>query len=55
MTKDDLSPCVGVCKLDSDFVCEGCGRTIEEVLKWPQYSEEEKEAVLLRIFGDKGC
>jgi len=44
------SPCVNVCKLDSDFVCEGCGRTIEEVLKWPEYTDEQKQAVLNRLF-----
>ena len=48
------SPCVQVCKLDSDFVCEGCGRTIEEVLKWPEYTDEQKLAVLNRLFDNKG-
>ena len=24
-------PCVGICKLDIDFVCRGCTRTIDEV------------------------
>jgi len=51
---DDLSPCVQVCKLDSDFVCKGCGRTIEEVLKWPEYTDEQKLAVLNRLFDNKG-
>lgn len=44
------SPCVNVCELDTDFVCKGCGRTIEEVLKWPEYSDEQKQQVLDRIF-----
>ena len=48
------SPCVNLCKLDSDFVCEGCGRTIDEVLKWPEYTDEQKHAVLDRLFNDKG-
>lgn len=46
------SPCVDICTLDSDFVCIGCGRTIDEVLKWPQYTDEQKRAVLDRLFGD---
>jgi len=50
---DELSPCIDVCKLDSDFVCIGCGRTIDEVLKWPQYTDEQKKAVLDRLFGEK--
>jgi len=44
------SPCVDVCELDSDFVCKGCGRTIQEVLKWPEYTDEQKQAVLDRLF-----
>jgi len=45
-----LPPCVNVCELDSDFVCIGCGRTIDEVLKWPEYTDEQKQEVLDRIF-----
>jgi len=48
------SPCVDLCKLDSDFVCEGCGRTIEEILKWSEYTYEQKQAVLNRLFDGKG-
>jgi len=47
------SPCIDVCELDSDFVCIGCGRTIDEVLKWPEYTDEQKKAVLDRLFGEK--
>jgi len=47
------SPCVGVCKLDENFVCEGCSRTIDEVLKWREYTDIEKRVVLNRIFGDE--
>jgi len=44
------SPCVDICELDTDFVCKGCGRSIEEVLKWPEYTDEQKQEVLDRIF-----
>jgi len=47
------SPCVDVCELDSDFVCKGCGRTIEEILKWREYTVEQQKAVLDRLFGSK--
>lgn len=50
--EDTMSPCVEVCELDSDFVCVGCGRTIEEVLKWREYTDEQKQKVINRIFGD---
>jgi predicted Fe-S protein YdhL (DUF1289 family) len=28
-----MSPCIGVCKLNPDNVCVGCGRTIDEIIK----------------------
>ena len=43
------SPCIGVCHLDND-VCRGCGRTTEEVVEWYNYTNEQKQAVLDRIF-----
>jgi len=45
------SPCVNICELDTDFVCKGCGRSIEEILKWQEYTAEQQKAVLDRIFG----
>jgi len=51
-TETVRSPCVDICKLDSDFVCIGCRRTIDEVLKWPEYTDEQKKAVLDRLFGE---
>ena len=44
------SPCVEVCELDSDFVCKGCKRTINEILKWSEYTDKQKLAVLDRLF-----
>ena len=44
------SPCVDVCELNSDFVCKGCGRTINEILKWSEYTDKQKLAVLDRLF-----
>lgn len=29
------SPCVGLCTLDDDDVCIGCGRTLDEILHPP--------------------
>jgi hypothetical protein len=43
------NPCNDHCELDSDFVCIGCKRTIYEILKWDEYTEDEKQSVLNRI------
>lgn len=47
------SPCVKICQLDYDLACIGCGRTIDEVLKWREYTDVEKRYVLNRIFGER--
>ncbi len=40
----EMSPCVGVCKLDDTTGwCYGCGRTQDEIDDWQQYDEPKKE------------
>ena len=41
------SPCISVCVLDdsSDF-CLGCYRTVEEIERWSEISNEEKKHLL---------
>jgi predicted Fe-S protein YdhL (DUF1289 family) len=41
------SPCVRNCCLDENDVCLGCGRLLEEILRWRSASEAEREAMLL--------
>jgi predicted Fe-S protein YdhL (DUF1289 family) len=45
-----LSPCVGVCTMDAaSGYCRGCLRTITEIVRWPEYTNAEKRAVLERV------
>jgi predicted Fe-S protein YdhL (DUF1289 family) len=41
------SPCIGICRID-DFsgMCEGCGRTMEEISGWPSATEAEQQTTL---------
>jgi len=40
------SPCVSLCKMNRDTgYCEGCLRTIEEIVQWSQASDDDKRAV----------
>ena len=45
-----LSPCVGVCFLGDDGLCDGCYRTNAEIARWSQMNDDERlnlmEAVL---------
>ncbi|HEX4847336.1 MAG TPA: DUF1289 domain-containing protein [Novosphingobium sp.] len=50
MTTDPLSPCTGVCRIDSATrLCAGCKRTIDEIMAWPRLAPETKRAVLARL------
>lgn len=42
------SPCVRNCCLDEANVCMGCGRTLEEIVRWSQATDAEKTEILKR-------
>jgi len=42
------SPCVRNCCLDSDDVCMGCFRTIDEITGWNVAVAEERKMILKR-------
>jgi len=46
---DSDSPCIGICSTLFDEVCQGCGRTAEEVCNWVFLSPDEKKKVWERI------
>ncbi len=49
MEKDLIhSPCIRCCTLNSQDVCVGCGRTLEEIKQWQNYSENEKTEKMLQ-------
>ena len=41
------SPCVRDCCLDEADVCMGCGRTLQDILRWHAAPDEEREAILV--------
>ncbi|MGO4572768.1 DUF1289 domain-containing protein [Microvirga sp. 2TAF3] len=44
------SPCIRVCTLDSETgLCEGCGRTREEIGQWYRLSEEERLRIMAEL------
>lgn len=40
------SPCTRVCTLDSNDVCVGCSRTLDEIVAWAAMSAEEQWSVV---------
>ena len=52
MAKNEMrthSPCIAICDTLYRDICSGCGRTVKEVYEWIQMTDEEKEAVWVRI------
>jgi predicted Fe-S protein YdhL (DUF1289 family) len=45
------SPCRSICRLGPDDVCDGCGRTINEIVSWVRLSPEARHGVIARVAG----
>ncbi len=43
------SPCIGVCRLDSNKACIGCFRTSEEITYWCTYTDAERAEINQRV------
>ncbi len=43
------SPCIGVCRMRADDVCEGCHRTLDEIAEWFAAGDDRRRAILNRI------
>jgi predicted Fe-S protein YdhL (DUF1289 family) len=44
------SPCIRVCTLDPETgLCEGCGRTREEIGQWFRLTEEERLRIMAQL------
>ncbi|HEU0066911.1 MAG TPA: DUF1289 domain-containing protein [Sphingomonas sp.] len=41
------SPCTGVCTLAGDR-CVGCGRTLDEIVRWTTMPDAERQAIVAR-------
>lgn len=40
------SPCIGICRVDGDDVCLGCGRMIDEIVEWTRVSDARRREVV---------
>lgn len=50
MTGRVKSPCNDVCQLERRTgYCLGCGRTGGEIMRWLEYTDLEREAVMARL------
>jgi len=42
-----MSPCVRNCCLDENDICLGCYRTLSEILRWSEATEQDRSAILI--------
>lgn len=44
------SPCISICRMDAGSgLCEGCFRTIDEIVQWSHAGDSQKRAVWVEI------
>ena len=43
------SPCIDICRLDSQGLCVGCRRTIDEIAEWSRASEARRREILNEV------
>jgi len=49
------SPCINVCRMDdATGWCEGCLRTIDEIVAWGGMADDDKRAVW-QLIGQRRC
>lgn len=45
-TQKIVSPCINVCEIGEDQLCEGCRRTTDEIARWTSMTPTERDAVM---------
>jgi uncharacterized protein len=44
------SPCVKICTYEpGSGVCSGCGRTLDEIARWSQMSDEDRRRIMVEL------
>ncbi|MEO5493162.1 MAG: DUF1289 domain-containing protein [Sphingomonas sp.] len=43
------SPCVNICTIGKDRLCEGCRRSINEIAHWSRMTPAERSAVMREL------
>jgi predicted Fe-S protein YdhL (DUF1289 family) len=50
-----LSPCIGICRLGTDGLCQGCMRTTEEIARWMNLTDAEREHLMFDVLPKRGA
>ncbi|WP_035829896.1 DUF1289 domain-containing protein [Kaistia adipata] len=45
-----ITPCISICVIDAETeLCEGCGRTLDEISNWSRMTADERSAVMAEL------
>jgi len=55
MSNAILSPCIGICRLGTDGLCEGCLRTGDEIARWMSLSDAERTHLMRDVLPSRGA
>ncbi len=53
MTAPILSPCTGICSLDTTGFCEGCLRSGDEITQWSLMSDAERQRLMDEVLPER--
>lgn len=45
MSQDVASPCIQICRVEAG-ICQGCGRTLDEITRWPSATPQVQRIIL---------
>ena len=48
MTKTMKSPCIRMCTLNESDICLGCGRMVNEITSWTNYTDSHRDELIKR-------
>jgi predicted Fe-S protein YdhL (DUF1289 family) len=48
-----VTPCIGVCTLRDDGLCEGCLRTGDEIASWGSLPDSERQRVMYDVLPER--
>ena len=49
VTEEVKSPCISVCVLNEEDICEGCYRTAQEITDWSRLDNQGKRRVMNEV------
>ena len=53
MNQAVLSPCIGICTINPEGLCEGCFRNLHEIGNWPYFTNAQREYLMEKVLPER--